>query len=59
MGLRGRACSTAVGVEAATARMAPVFGGRMDTKVETPNMPRLEMVKVPAGGWGVRAERAR
>jgi hypothetical protein len=45
-----RACRTAVGVDAATARMAPVFGGRMETKVETPNIPRLEMVKVPRGG---------
>ena len=39
--------STAVGVDAATARMAPWPGGRIETNDETPNMPRLEMVKVP------------
>ena len=40
-------CSTAVGVEAATAMIAPWPGGRIETNEETPNMPRLEMVKVP------------
>ena len=39
----------AVGVDEATptAMMVPCPGGRMETKSETPNMPRLEMVKVP------------
>ena len=46
-------CCTKVGVEAATAMMAPVPGGRMETKLLTPNMPRLETVKVPPISLGL------
>ena len=38
---------TTLGVEAAMARMDPVPGGRMASNCWTPNIPRLEMVKVP------------
>lgn len=37
-----------MGVLAAMARMDPVPGGKIASNCCTPNIPRLEMVKVPA-----------
>ena len=39
--------ATTTGLEAATASIAPVPGGKIASKRSTPYMPRLERVKVP------------
>ena len=41
-------CTSTTGAAAPTARMAPVPGGRIAPNWLTPNMPRLDTVKVPA-----------
>ena len=42
--------ATRVSTAAPTAMMAPWPGGRMASKRSTPNMPRVDKVKVPGGG---------
>ena len=44
---RARGGAWTTGAAPPTARMAPVPGGRMAPNWLTPNMPRLETVKVP------------
>lgn len=52
-------CTSTTGAAAPTARMAPVPGGRIAPNWLTPNMPRLDTVKVPASRGGASARGAR